>query len=239
MAQAVFERIEKKYMLTTAQHQALTEAFVGRLAQDAYGLHTISNLYMDTDDFALIRASIDKPVYKEKLRLRAYGTPKAEDTVFLELKKKFKGIVYKRRAQLTEAEAMDWLLDDVHPEADGQILQEIDWFMRRYNVSPKAFIAYDRVALAGVEDSSIRVTFDDNIRWRGTQLDLTKGSWGMPLLPQGQMIMEVKVSGAMPIWLAHAFSELDIMPTSYSKYGACYKQHLHDQCAQGGIADVS
>lgn len=239
MAQSVFERIEKKYMLTTAQYLALQAACIGKLRQDAYGLHTISNLYMDTDNFALIRASIEKPVYKEKLRLRAYGAPGHGDTVYMELKKKHKGVVYKRRTALAEAEAMAWLLDRAAPAERGQIVREIDWFLARNDVSPKAFIAYDRIALAGVDDPALRVTFDDNIRWRAAPLDLTRGSWGSPLLPEGRILMEVKASGAMPLWFARLLSDLAIAPTSFSKYGLCYKQHLAHDFAQGGFAHVS
>lgn len=223
----VFERIEKKYMLTRAQAIALSNAFCGRLAQDQYGLHTINNLYLDTGDYALIRASIEKPVYKEKMRLRAYGTPREGSTVFLELKKKYKGVVYKRRVAMTLASATAYLGHGERPQSGGQILREMDWFRAQYDVTPKAFIAYDRTALYGLDDPELRVTFDDNIRYRLTQLDLSKGSWGTQLLPADQVLMEIKMAGAMPLWLARTLSDLSITPTSFSKYGMVYKEAIH------------
>lgn len=240
MSQEVFQRIEKKYLLTQAQYTALRAALTDHMDQDQYGLHTIANIYYDTDDYALIRASIEKPVYKEKLRVRSYGTPKADDTVFVELKKKFKRVVYKRRIPLALRAADAYLLDNIKPSRCSQILREIDWFRKLYDLSPKAFIAYDRIALANETDCGLRVTFDENIRWRGTQLDLAKGSWGMPLLPEDSMLMEIKIPGAMPVWLAGILSDLRITPTSFSKYGACYKQHLiNDFRTTGGLYHAS
>lgn len=235
--QGIFKRIEKKYMLNDIQQQALLQEIKINMAKDAYGQHTISNIYYDTDSFELIRASIEKPVFKEKLRLRSYGIPKEDSIVFLELKRKFKGVVYKRRSALTLQEAQNYLLYGDRPLTDGQIMKEIDWFMQRYDLSPKAFISYDRTAWFGNEDPDLRITFDQNIRFRDTALDLAKGAWGAPILEQHQTLMEIKVSGTMPVWLAHTLNELKIFPTSYSKYGTCYKQYLIKEAypAKGGI----
>lgn len=126
MAQQVFKRIEKKYMLTRPQREALLQAFQGHMQRDAFGRHTICNLYLDTDDYALTRRSIEKPLYKEKLRLRAYGVPGPEDTVFLELKKKYKGVVYKRRMELTCRQARDYLLRGKRPDLGSQIAHALD-----------------------------------------------------------------------------------------------------------------
>lgn len=240
MAQTVFKRIEKKYMLTRAQYAALQDAFTGRLQQDQYGLHTINNIYMDTDDYALIRASIEKPVYKEKLRVRSYGVPKAADTVYVELKKKFKGIVYKRRIPMALQDASAYLYHNIKPETDGQILCEIDWFRHMFAVVPKVFIAYDRAAYAALDGSELRVTFDDNIRWRQTQVQLDKGSWGSQLLTPDQVLMEVKAPDALPLWFARLLNETGVRPISFSKYGTIYTRHLLDNAfTQGGIANVS
>jgi SPX domain protein involved in polyphosphate accumulation len=235
--QGVFKRIEKKYMLNEIQQQSLTQEIKTHMLKDAYGMHTISNIYYDTDSFELIRASIEKPVFKEKLRLRSYGIPKDDSTVFLELKKKFKGVVYKRRESLPFREAQDYLLNGIHPAKDGQILKEIDWFLQRYDLAPKAFIAYDRTAWFGIENPELRITFDQNIRFRDTVLDLSKGAWGTPLLQPHQTLMEIKIPGTMPVWLAHTLNELKIFPTSYSKYGTCYKEFLINEAypTKGGI----
>lgn len=234
--QNVFKRREKKYMLNEGQHQALMEQLNGPMAKDLYGLHTICNMYFDTDNYELIRASIEKPVYKEKLRLRSYGVPKTNGTVFLELKKKFKGVVYKRRAPLTLEESRHYFLRGQRPEVSSQILREIDWFLKMYRPVPKVFLAYDRLALYGNEDANLRITFDRNIRWRESQLDLSKGDWGNPLLRPGNILMEIKIPGTMPLWLSHVLSDLEIFPTSFSKYGTCYKEHIISNVyKKGGI----
>ena len=235
--QEVFKRIEKKYMLNDIQYQALQQEMQDKMTKDAYGLHTISNIYYDTDNFELIRASIEKPVYKEKLRLRSYGPPKDDSTVFLELKKKFKGVVYKRRIDLSYREAQRYLQAGERPAKDGQILREIDWFLETYDLMPKVLLAYDRTAYFGNEDPNLRITFDENIRFRDTVIDLSKGSFGTPLLSPHQTLMEIKIPGTMPLWLAHTLTRLHIFPTSYSKYGACYKDYLINEAypAKGGI----
>ncbi|TEB06040.1 VTC domain protein [Pelotomaculum schinkii] len=234
--QDVFKRIEKKYLLSAQQHQALMPQLQGYMTQDRHGLHTICNLYFDTKSYELIRHSIEKPIYKEKLRLRSYGVPKPGDTVFLELKKKFEGVVYKRRIPLALEEARRYLLRHEKPRRSSQILCEIDWFLKRYQPVPKIYIAYDRLALFGNEDASLRITFDQNILFRESLLDLSKGNWGKPLLKPGNVLMEIKIPGAMPLWLSRLLTELEIYPTSFSKYGNIYKYHLlHQVCPKGGI----
>ncbi|NCC69631.1 MAG: polyphosphate polymerase domain-containing protein [Clostridia bacterium] len=233
--QSVFRRYEKKYLLDNRQLEGLKNSLSQFMTQDAYGNYTICNLYFDTGDYALIRASIEKPAYKEKLRLRSYGVPKADDPVFAEIKKKYNGVVYKRRVAMTDMEASDYFLHGRQPENDGQIMHEIDWFVKRYHPVPKAFIAYDRTALSGIQDSELRVTFDKNIRWRGTTLDLSQGDWGMPLLQPGVTLMEIKIPGASPLWLSRLLAQLQIYPASFSKYGVCYKQWLVHEFLRKGV----
>lgn len=227
--QAVFQRYEKKYLLTMQQHKALLDALQYDICMDHYGVHTICNLYLDTDDFQLIRTSIEKPIYKEKLRLRSYGVPDHTDTVFLELKKKYDGIVYKRRISLPLEEAMNYISYGIKPKKTNQIFKEIHWAMSTYEPSPKTFIAYDRSAYFGVENPNLRITFDQKIRYRYTNVSLTKGDGGTFLLSPQQILMEIKIPGAMPLWLSHLLSDLQIYPTSFSKYGNCYKQYLQQQ----------
>jgi hypothetical protein len=224
--QNVFKRKEKKYLLTAQQYQTLLPQLQGYMNQDEHGLHTICNLYFDTDRYDLIRHSIEKPVYKEKLRLRSYGVPKRSDNVFLELKKKLKGVVYKRRVSLTLEEARRYLVYHEQPRKESQILHEIDWFLQRYQPVPKIYIAYDRMALFWNEDKNLRITFDQNILFRESLLDLSKGNWGKPLLKTSNVLMEIKIPGAMPLWLSRILNELGLYPTSFSKYGNIYKEHL-------------
>lgn len=238
----VFQRIEKKYLLSPSQYKALATALQNTMEYDSYGLHTICNLYYDTPQYDLIRHSIDKPVYKEKLRLRSYGTPRESDQVFVELKKKYKGIVYKRRALLSLAHATAFLSGGRQLRQSSQVLREIEWFLGYYQPEAKVYLAYDRLALFGKEDEAVRVTFDQNIRFRDHSLDLAQGSRGKSLLDTDHILMEVKVPQSMPVWMSRLFSELSIQPTSFSKYGMFYKQYLHPDRAvvcQGGIAHAS
>ena len=221
-----FQRYEKKYLLTPDQLARMLAGMEGYVRADEFGRYTICNIYYDTDDFQLIRASLEKPVYKEKLRMRSYGTPGDQDRVFVELKKKYDGIVYKRRTVMGAADAAAYIHDGKAPEREDQICREIDWFMRSYRPVPKVFIAYDRTAFAGLEDPNLRITFDTNLRWRDTGLDLRLGSHGAPILPPDQILMEIKIPGAAPVWLAHLLSETGAFPTSFSKYGFCYKQYI-------------
>lgn len=235
--QQVFERYEKKYMLNEVKREALLTELKKHMKKDAYGLHTISNIYYDTENYELIRSSIEKPLYKEKLRLRSYGSVKKDSKAFIEIKKKYKGIVYKRRIALPLPLAVNYLEQGVFERPKDQIMKEIDWFLKRYTVSPKVFLAYDRTAWFGKEDPNLRITFDQNIRFRNTILDLSKGNWGKPLLSPEQTLMEIKIPGSMPLWLAQTLNELSIFSTSYSKYGACYKEYLINEVdlKKGGI----
>jgi hypothetical protein len=225
-AQMIFQRVEKKYLLTPSQYDALRRILLRYMKPDAYGSYTICNLYYDTPDYALVRASLQKPVYKEKLRLRSYGVPQADSTVFPEIKKKYKGIVYKRRAEMTLAQAEQYLATGMYAGPRSQVLKEMDYFLAMYQPEPKVFLAYDREALYAAGDPELRMTFDTNIRWRTEQLDLAAGDAGAPLSVQGKYLMEVKIPDAFPLWLARALCLLDIYPVSFSKYGCCYSEQL-------------
>lgn len=224
--QNVFKRYEKKYLLSQRQYAAMKAGLTPYMKQDQYGQHTICNLYLDTDDYQLIRTSLEKPVYKEKIRVRSYGVPQQGDTVFLELKKKYKGVVYKRRVSLPLKDAMHFLNCGVPSQEDSQIMKEIQWFLEYYQPKPKVFIGYDRTALFGRENSELRMTFDRNLRWRDSFLDLSSGDYGAPIITPEQILLEIKAPGAMPLWLCHLLSELEIYPVSFSKYGSCYKDFL-------------
>lgn len=228
--QTTFERIEIKYLLDPLQYQELSKRFAGRLKTDRYGKTEICNLYFDTPDFRLIRKSLEKPVYKEKLRLRSYKIPGEEDTVFLELKKKYKGIVFKRREDMSLKEAKAYLYTGKRPSKDSQVLREIDWFLSYYApLLPAMYISYERTALYGLEDPALRVTFDGNILWRDESLSLEQGFWGQSLLEPGWRLMEIKLPGAMPLWLVKLLDELQIYPTSFSKYGRAYERHMEEK----------
>ena len=221
--QSCFKRFEKKYLLTQEQYRAMILGMAFYMRPDEHPRYTIGNVYYDTSDYALIRASLEKPVYKEKLRVRSYGVPKDDGLAFVEIKKKFDGVVYKRRVTMTAAEADAWLRGG-RPPKETQISREIDWFLRYYLPTPAVYIAYDREAYAGVENDELRITFDRKLRWREHDVDLRAGDGGNPILGDDQILMEIKIPGAAPLWLAHLLAENHIVSTSFSKYGAYYKQ---------------
>ena len=221
-----FERYEKKYLLSAAQQEFLLKEMRPHMQADVYSNYTICNLYYDTDDWRLIRASLEKPAYKEKLRVRSYDVPGETDNVFVELKKKFDGIVYKRRITTGLEEVAPFLNGDVPAGRYGQIGQELAWFQSFYRTEAKVFIGYDRQAFQDIEDPELRITFDTNLRWRTTELSLEQGDHGAPLTMPGDVLLELKLPGACPLWLSRLLSEAGAFPTSFSKYGSCYQNDL-------------
>ena len=223
---SIFQRVEKKYLLTDDKYKLFIEKIKTYMKLDDYGMYTICNIYYDTDNFDLIRKSLEKPEYKEKFRIRSYGVPSQDDKVFLEIKKKYKGVVYKRRISLTLKEANDYMENNIRPKVNNQILNEIDYLVSLYDLDKKVYLAYDRQAYYGIEDNNIRLTVDNNIRSRFYDLDLDLGDHGELLLPNGYHLVEIKVPITYPMWLVKILSELEIYPTSFSKYGNVYIQNL-------------
>ena len=225
--QEIFKRIETKYLLDETTYRRLRERLENIAEVDRYGESSILNIYYDTPDYRLIRTSLEKPDYKEKFRIRSYGVVAPEDMVFAEIKKKYDGVVYKRRIAVPWVDARDYVLDGKEVSADLYSLAEMDEFMRRYELKPKVFIAYDREALMGREDPLLRLTFDHNLRWRDTDLNLCTSDEGIPIqVGEQYVIMELKVKDAAPLWLTDILSEYEIYPGSFSKYGTCYTNYL-------------
>ena len=221
--QTVFRRYELKYLLTMAQKETVLKAMQPYMKLDKYGRTTIRNLYYDTDTYLLIRRSIEKPAYKEKLRIRSYSRIDADSTAFVELKKKYKSIVYKRRISLPYTDATAWLSREKHPAKHTQIANEIDYFLDYYgSLHPTVFLSYERKAYYCNDGSDFRVTFDDNILCRQEDLSLESEVYGTPILPEGKVLMEIKCSGGIPLWMTHVLSEEKIYKTSFSKYGTAY-----------------
>ena len=234
----VFKRYEKKYLLSREQYETLFRELRDHIVPDAYHRSTVCSIYYDTDDYELIRRSIEAPVYKEKLRLRSYGVPDDDGTVFIELKKKYKGMVYKRRVPMGAKAAMAYLAGEAGPTECSQMTREIDWFLHENDVKPKVFIACDRYAWVDKGNPELRITFDENLRWRTDRLDLTLGSDGETLTEPGAVLMEIKIPGTAPLWLARLLSEQALFPTGFSKYGTCYKNHILREYFNGVIVCV-
>lgn len=230
-----FQRFETKYLLEDFQYRALRERLEGMAQVDEYGKTSILNIYYDTPNFNLIRTSLEKPVYKEKLRLRSYGIPEDDTRAFIEIKKKFKGIVYKRRIGMDYSDALKYLNEGAPVKKESQISHEIDYFKNFYKgLRPAMAISYDRIAMAGIKDPELRITFDENIRWRVDKLDLKYGNVGEDILKPGQHLMELKIAGAMTMEMAHILDELSIRQTSFSKYGRGFVDYMYPQTASAG-----
>lgn len=222
--QAVFKRYETKYMITLAQKQRILDAMAPYMALDKYGRTTIRNIYFDTDNYRLIRRSMEKPVYKEKLRLRSYAQATPDSPVYVELKKKYNGVVYKRRLAMPEQQALDWICLGGQMPADSQIAREIDYFLHFYEgLKPAVFLSYEREAYYCRDGSDFRVTFDDNILCRCQDLSLELPPGGENILPQGKVLMEIKCPGGIPLWMTQAMTRERIFKTSFSKYGIAYQ----------------
>lgn len=232
--QNTFKRYELKYLLTRKQKEIIQNAMEAYMMGDEYGKSTICNIYFDTPDSLLIRRSLEKPIYKEKLRVRSYGRAKESSTVFVELKKKYKSVVYKRRVNASQQEAMDYLCKGIPLSMQNQITEEIDYAMELYqNLQPAVYLSYEREAFYGKEDRELRITFDENILWRNEDISLCSEVYGTSILTSGMVLMEVKIAGAMPLWLSRLLSENQIYKTSFSKYGCAYQQMIQNQCNGG------
>lgn len=239
MAIEIFNRYEKKYMLDIKTYEKLQVRLSEYMKPDSYNenqeSYSISNLYYDTSDNHLIRTSLGKPKYKEKLRLRAYGSSNLDSKVYVEIKKKVYGLVNKRRSTLTLKEAYDFLNSNVlppkQPWQNRQILNEIEYVLQTYDLKPTLYLAYDRRAYIGIDQKDLRVSFDWNIRTRRHNLALEAGNFGDSLLDEGQRIMEIKVAQCIPMWLCKILSEYEIYPVSFSKYGTEYKKTYYGKNA--------
>lgn len=228
--QDIFQRYELKYLITKEQKELLLRAMEPYMQPDRFGRSFICNLYFDTPDYTLIRRSVEGPVYKEKFRVRSYGRAKSDSQVFLELKKKYKGVVYKRRIDAKEQAAMDYLISGRSLRQQGQIMEEIDYFRKMYSgLAPTVYLSYEREAFCGKEDEGLRITFDENILWRQEDLSLCARPYGREILEPGSVLMEIKIASAMPLWLSGLLSELSIFKTNFSKYGRAYAQMLESE----------
>lgn len=224
--QMIFQRYEFKYLMDFRQLQAVLAAMAPHMVPDEYSHSSIRNLYLDTPDFRLIRRSLEKPVYKEKLRVRSYGRAGAKEEVFVELKKKYCAVVYKRRISMGQHRALSCVAG-TESWPDSQIGAELACAADFYRtLRPAVFLSYERDSFRGVKDEDFRVTFDTEIRYRQEELTLDSDTWGIPILASDQVLMELKVAGGLPLWMAHVLSEQGIFRTSFSKYGTAYRDIL-------------
>lgn len=225
----VMKRYEMKYILTKEQLTFLRKSLYGHMDIDQYGKTSIASIYYDTPDYRLIRASIEKPSYKEKLRLRSYGIAEKDDHVYLEIKRKVEGVVYKRRVETSENDVASFLSYKKDSIGNDQIAKELVYFRNYYGrLEPKIMIAYDRTSYAEI-DGDIRLTIDENPRYRAYDLNLHTSMDGQLLLPAGSAILEIKVQQEMPLWLVNILSEGKIYKASFSKVGTAYQKIMTSQ----------
>lgn len=224
--QMIFKRYELKYMLTRAQQKRILQAMQPYMKQDRFAHAVIRNIYYDTDTYLLARRSIEKPVYKEKLRVRSYAPPVPDTKIFVELKKKSESVVYKRRIELPYQALCTAPIQSLPASGSAQIDREIQYFCNYYEgLHPVMFLSYERDAFAALDGSDFRVTFDDHITARTDALSLSTPIYGTELLPPDCILMELKTSGGIPLWMSKLLADERIYRTSFSKYGTAYK-HL-------------
>lgn len=224
----VFRRTEKKFILSEEQYHKLFELIGSNLKKDPYYKSTICNIYYDTDNYDLIVNSLEKPIYKEKIRLRSYNIPSMEDNVFLEIKKKYKGIVGKRRITLKLKDFYNYIEKGIKPDCNKQILEELDYCFKHYNLKPSLFLAYDRLSYYDKNDKNFRITIDGNIRSREDDLKLEDGDRGELYFKNKTYIMEAKALDTYPLWFIKALSKLHIYSESFSKYGSVYQKKVSE-----------
>lgn len=231
--QMTFKRYELKYLLNKKEKEEILLAMKPHMKLDDYGRTVIRNIYFDTENFRLIRRSLEKPVYKEKLRIRSYKPVQITDQVFVEIKKKYKSVVYKRRLLLPEKTVMESFRTGEPLPVCSQIGDEIQYFREYYkNLQPSVFLSYEREAFYSLDGSDFRVTFDENILYRRNDISLGSEIYGHPLLGKQQTLMEIKTSGGIPLWMSETLTKHHLYKTSFSKYGSAY-QRMMEAAMQG------
>ena len=226
----VFERHEKKYLVSADQAEVLKKKILQHMVPAKHDEYLIQNIYFDNENWDIIRISNEKPRYKEKMRLRCYGIPDNGSDVYLELKKKYNGIVYKRRASIPYSVLKNKTVNNIIDEIPGtQILRELNFYMKKNRVTEKINISYKRMAFTG----DLRITFDSDMCFRYYERDFQNPDRGTLLLPKDRIVMEIKTRNGelqgMPLWMAHFLSENKIFPVSFSKYGKCYTDFILNQ----------
>ena len=217
----VFRRVEKKYIMTRDQYLAIKEMISEKMIEDSHGKSTICNLYFDTNEYELIRHSITKPIYKDKVRLRSYNLPTLDSKVYLEIKRKYEGVVSKRRIEMTLNDYYNFEeVNDLYE--NKQILNELNYYFQFYKLKTTMFLSYFRRAFYAKDNMGFRVTFDSNIMARNYDLKIENGIYGDYILDKDKYIMEIKILDAIPLWFVKILDQFNISPCGFSKYGEAY-----------------
>jgi hypothetical protein len=223
---AWFKRYEQKYLLNQDQYRNFMDLIGDSFQPDQYGPSTIYSIYYDTPDFRIIRKAFTKYDYREKLRLRSYGIPKSGDSVYIEMKKKYQGITYKRRFPVYFGTLKNLYTLPSPPANEGDLFDEFNYFYQRHSVAPSFFISYDRIALESKENKRFRLTFDTNIRWRSDNFDFSFGTLGYPLFKTNEYLLELKTIEPIPLYLSNCLTKNRIFPSSLSKSKLAYMDFI-------------
>lgn len=226
----IFRRVEKKYIINKEQYEKILPELKKYMNEDQYGRSTICNIYFDTDKYELIRHSITKPYFKEKIRLRSYNTPKQDSKVYLEIKRKCDGVVGKRRIEMTLEDFNKYAENpNSISNANAQIKKELDYTFKHYDLKKAMYLSYERTAFYQKDNMDFRTTFDSNVLARNYDLDLSKGSYGVDILGKDLYILEIKTLGSIPMWFVKVINEIGIKPGNFSKYGEAYEQIIMEK----------
>lgn len=240
MSKEVFSRKEEKYIISKSIYEEIIKECGEKVIADDYSkdnsFYQICNIYYDTQDNNLIRTSLQKPQYKEKIRLRSYGTPNQNSKVFLEIKKKYKGCVNKRRTTFNLKEAYRFAntgtISEIKDYMNNQIINELSYAIKIYKIIPKVYLAYKRQAFLGANNPEFRLTFDKDIIARRSDISLENGIFGERVITEDKMIMEVKYNERMPLWFIEILRHNNLQKTSFSKYGTEYTNYIKNKSAE-------
>ena len=219
-----FRRSEQKYILSKEQLNEIKKMLKDVFIEDEHGESTICNLYFDTEQYNLIMNSIDKPKYKDKIRLRSYNIPNLNSNIYLEIKRKYNGVTGKRRIQMNIDDYYEFINNIENQKNNSQVKKELKYYFKLYNLKPSMFLSYDRMAFYYKENRDFRITIDKNILARDFDLEIDKGIYGTRILEEDKYIMEIKTLGVLPMWFVQYLNKLKIYPQSFSKYGEAYKK---------------
>ena len=233
-----FSRYEFKFPVKYDDMDRMLDDLAPYVGQDEHtdenGYYTISSIYLDNDTWQCFYETINRDKYRQKVRLRVYGSVDNNSICFFELKAKFKGLVGKRRVKMRLGDAMTFIKEcnaghdpDINTFecSNRQILKELKHIILTKSLKPTVVVSYERLALFSKDDPDLRITFDVNIRTRDTELDLTKGTGGDYVTSEDTAILEVKTSKNIPYWLVGILKKYNYKDQTFSKYCSHFSKY--------------
>lgn len=241
MALEIFSRRELKFLLPFETYKALANDMMPYMRYDkfgdGFGRYNIVSLYFDTPQKTIYYETRNKLLFRQKLRLRVYDEADLNSTAFLEVKQKFKNVVNKRRTLVPLQSAYDYIYQNqsiADQVSNPQILKEIDHFKQLYNLHPEIVVSYDRQAFHGLYDPDLRVTYDYNLLCRNDDLHIENGPQGENFVDPNLVVMEVKITNSVPLWLTELLSDYGLQKQGVSKF--CTSLDVMEQGDQHRIA---